>query len=161
MLAATIVIAIATVTYAVVAVLQLGVYKDLKTIAGGQKKAQEQDLRIAIYQERLKILHALKNLFDAVAQNKHQVGSEIIRLRGATAEVSLLFPPDIVDYVNEVIRRAKVFRDAEERIEKEGLSHGGREGLVKESRQEFDWFEEQQQRAAIEKFRPYLDFTKI
>ncbi len=127
-------------------------------IAWQQAQTAKQKLRIETYDRNLRIYEETKNFLLTIIQKADVEFDEAIRFRSSVSEADFLFGPEIIQYIDEIYKRAislhrwnKEYCD-DYQIKPEGYNHSK---VVEEMHIELDWLAAQLE-PAKEKFRKYL-----
>jgi hypothetical protein len=134
----------------------LGIY-----IAWRQHKTQRERLRLDLYDRRFRVYRALMDFLGIVLGGASVSVDAHRTFRLAIAEAAFLFEADILQYLDEVSKRALRFRELNERLRVNVIPLGvDRATVVNEETEQLKWLSGQVE-AATKAFGHYLSFSRL
>lgn len=92
-------------------------------------KINEDKLRLELFDKRLNIYNSIMDLIYTIVSTGDVTDEEIRKFRYKTREVNFFFDKDIIDYEEEVYRKAVEFQHFERKLNRIESSEGGRQNL--------------------------------
>ncbi len=131
-------------------------------VAWQQSKTAKQKLTLDTYDRNLRIYEEVKKFLLIIIQGGDVDFDEAIKFRSSVSEADFLFGSEIVQYIDEIYKRAiklrqrnNEYRD-DTQVKPEGYNHSK---VVDEMHIELVWLAEQLE-PAKEKFRKYLSIKR-
>jgi hypothetical protein len=125
-------------------------------IAWQQSKTAKQKLTLDTYDRNLRIYEEVKKFLLIIIRDGDVDFDEAIKFRSSVSEADFLFGAEIVQYIDEIYKRAislrRWNREFNNQIKPEGYDHSK---VVEKMHIELDWLTAQLE-PAKEKFRKYL-----
>ena len=128
-------------------------------IAIGQLWLAGVRLRHDLYDRRLKILETAQRLLAVVFTNANVPADEFYKYVQGISQASFLLNDGLVNYLDELRKRALQMMRAEAFLRNRELSQKERAEVADAAAKELDWFTSQSD-VIVDKFRPFMQLTK-
>lgn len=131
-------------------------------IAYQQYRTARHRLRLDLFERRMAVFEALMALVQTAIKKGDVELEAIFKFGYDTRQAEFLFDQPIVDYIDDVRKRAIRFRSLNDKLHEQGLPVGEeRSRVVAEESALLDWFVTQSESGASAQFTSYLCFRNV